>query len=140
MKTSALVTLLLSTSTVTTLLADAKGGGKAVYEQMLPRAYKLPAIAVHRYGGVSEQTFGGPINLREDNLQIDCYGDTAADCDAVTDACRTLLNGFAGTLAGGTVVVGTFLEQDRDMPFLPNADVSSMAFRSLLGFRIVSQV
>lgn len=149
MKTASLVDFLQTSESVGPLLAASVSGPNprppAVYKQVLPRAYKLPAIAVHRYGATTDQDMSGPINVREDNFQLDIYGDTQADCDAVTDACRTQLTGYTGTYTNSTdstdttVIVGSYLDQDRDMPFLPNADTNSLAFRSLLGFRIVSQ-
>jgi hypothetical protein len=144
MKTAALITLLQSTPAVSSLLSTAVNvpapKPAAVYKQVLPRGYTLPAIVVHRYNGAREQDMSGPVDIREDNFQLDVYGDTDGDCDAATDAARSFLTGFTGTLADGTVVTGTYLEQDRDMPFLPNADVKSLAFRSLLGYRFVTKV
>ena len=144
MKTAPLITLLQSTESISSLLTQTVTGPHprpaAVYKQVLPRGYKLPAIVVHRYNGTHDQDMSGPIDIREDNFQLDIYGDTQDDCDAVTDASRDFLTGFTGTLPDDTVVTGTYLEQDRDMPFLPNADVKSLAFRAMLGFRFVSKV
>lgn len=144
MKTKALITLLQTTGSISSLLSTTVSGTQprpaAVYKQVLPRGYTLPAIVVHRYNGSRDQSMKGPVDIREDNFQIDVYGDTPDDCDAATDASRDLLTGFTGTLADGTVVQGAYLEQDRDMPFLSNADTKSLAFRSLLGFRFVTKV
>jgi hypothetical protein len=126
-------------SLITLLKAEALAGG-AVFAQVLPRAYALPAVVVHRYNGTRDQDMSGPMDVREDNFQLDLYGATQADCDAVTDAARNFLTGYVGTLADGAVVSGTYLEQDRDMPYLANADVKTFAFRALLGFRFVTKV
>lgn len=145
MTTDTLITFLRGTNAVSSLLgapvklSDGTLPTAAVYKQVLPRAYKLPAIVVHRYNGVSDQDMAGPVNAREDNFQLDVYGDTENDCDALTNACRSLMTGLTGEV-GSTFVMGTYLEQDRDMPFLPNADSKSLAFRSLLGYRVVSKV
>ncbi|HZP06773.1 MAG TPA: hypothetical protein VFB43_17875 [Terracidiphilus sp.] len=144
MKAAALVELLQANETLIALLAQATNvpdpKPPAVYQDVLPRGFQMPAIVVHRYTGVREQTFAGPVNAREDNFQIDVYGDTPADRDAVLDVTRDLLVGYAGTLPDETVVMGTYLEQDRDMPYLPNADAKSLAYRSLLGLRFVTKV
>lgn len=144
MKTSTLITLIQTTGAISSLLAKAVNvpdpKPAAVYAQVLPRGYKLPAIVVHRYNGGQDQSMQGPIDVREDNFQLDIYGGTATDCDAVTDASRKYLTGLTGTLADGTVVRCAYLEQDRDLPFLPNADTTSLAFRSMLGFRFVTKV
>lgn len=144
MKTTALVTLLQETTEVSSLLTVSVQGPAprpaAIYKQVLPRGFNLPAIVVHRYNGTRDQDLGGPVDAREDNFQLDIYGDTQDDCDAATDACRELLVGFTGTLDDGTVIQGCYLDQDRDMPFLPNADTKGLAFRALLGLRFISTV
>ena len=139
MTASSLIALLQATPEIASLLGTYQSA-PAVHLQVMPRGYKFPAIVVHRYMGTRDQDFQGPVSVEESNFQLDIYGDTATDCEAVTDACRTFLTGYTGTLADGTVVQGTYKEQDRDMPFLANADIKSLAFRSLLGFRFVTQV
>lgn len=141
MTLASLISLIEGTPAITELLSVAPvTGGPAVYNSVLPRAYKLPAIAVHKYAGAWDQDMGGPNSIREDNFQLDIYGGKGPDTQAVLDVCRSFFTGYSGTLTDGTVILGTYLEQDRDMPFLPNADAQSMAFRSLLCFRFVTQV
>lgn len=127
------IALLTSASTVNGLL----NGG--ISKSVLPRGYKLPAIAIHRYGGGQDYDFAGPVDISEDQIQLDIYGDTADDCDQVTEAVRALLIGFTGALSDGTVVQACYLERDMDMPFLPHADSKGIANRSTLGFRVVSK-
>jgi Protein of unknown function (DUF3168) len=131
MKAASLITLLTATDAVSSLLSSPG----AVYNSVLPRGYKMPAIVVHRYNGSQDQDMTGPVDAREDSFQLDIYAGAADVCDAITDACRTLLTGFTST-----EVQGTYLEQDRDMPFVSNANKESVGFRSLLGFRFVSKV
>jgi hypothetical protein len=141
MTLASLMALITATESISGQLAPAPITGlPSVFNSVLPRAYKLPAIAVHRYAGAWDQDFLGPNTTREDSFQLDIYGSNGDTAQAVIDACRTFFTGFTGTLSDGTVVLGAYLEQDRDMPFLPNADTQSMAFRSLLCFRFVTQV
>lgn len=109
-----------------------------VYKSVLPRGYTLPAIAVHRYDGTQDYQFDGPTDPDENKVQFDVYGKTADECQQQSAAVRALLVSFTGTLPGGTRVQGCFLERDMDMPFLPNADTKGLAFRAVLGFRIIS--
>jgi hypothetical protein len=111
--------------------------GSRVYKSVLPRGYVLPAIAIHRYGGAQDYDYAGPVDVREDQIQIDVYVD-AAD-DTVLEAIRALISGYVGTLPDGTVVQACYLEREMDMPFLPNADTKGIANRSTLGFRVVSK-
>lgn len=111
-----------------------------VYVSVLPRGYLLPAVCVHRYGGTQEYDFGGPVGVREDQMQFDAYAEDPAMAQQVTEAIRTLMVDYKGTLSTGTVVQACYLERDMDMPFLPHADAKGIAYRSVLGFRLVSQV
>lgn len=139
-----LIALLQATDTVSSLLAAAVNvpdpKPAAVYDSLLPRGYKLPAIVVHRYGGAHDQDFTGPIDCVEDNFQLDVYGDTSDAKEDIAQAARDLLTGYTGTLSDGTVVSGTYKEQDRDMPFLPNTAPENRTFRTVLAFRFISKV
>jgi hypothetical protein len=116
---------------------NAAFGGR-MYNSVLPRKYSLPAGCVHRYGGLQEYDFAGPTGVREDQIQFDVYGDTADDTQTACEALRALIVPYTGTLSSGTVVQACYLERDMDMPFLPNADTKGIAYRSTLGFRVVS--
>ena len=124
---------------IITLLKNAAVVGQRVYENELPRDYKLPAIAVHQYGGTQDYDLSGPLDIHEVQVQLDCYGKDSGSCRAVVDAARELLKGYVGTLPDGTVVEAVFLERDMALPFLPNADAKSIANRWTLGFRVVSK-
>lgn len=110
------------------------------YKSVLPRGYTLPACAVHRYGGTQDYNTQGPVSLREDQVQVDYYAASADDAQKGAEAVRALMVGYVGTLREGTVVRACYLERDMDMPYLPYADSKGIANRSLLGFRIVSEV
>lgn len=110
-----------------------------VYENELPRGYHLPAIAIHQYGGTQDYDFSGPIDINEDQLQLDCYGLDSDTCRATAEAAKALLQGFVGTLPDGTVVQACYLERSQAMPFLPHADQKGIANRWMLGFRVVKQ-
>jgi hypothetical protein len=108
-----------------------------VYKDELPRGYTFPAVVVHRYGGLQDYDFAGPVGVREDQIQIDAYAETAA-IEQLSEAIRAALVPFVGALPDGTVVQACYLERDMDMPFLPNANTKGIANRSTLGFRVVS--
>jgi hypothetical protein len=114
--------------------------GPRVYDTVLPRGYTLPAVAVHRYGSTQEYEFAGKVGPLDDQVQIDVYGTTSDVTNAASDAIRALLIDYVGTLPDGTEVQAAYLERAMDMPFMPNADKSNLAFRSVLGFRVIGQV
>lgn len=127
------IALLTDNSAVNGLIAG------RIYKSVLPRGYGLPAIAIHRYGGSQEYQADGPAGTREDQIQLDCYAEDPETAQQVAEAVRTLLASFRGTLPDGTVVQGCFLEREMDMPFMPKADTTGLANRSMLGFRVVSE-
>lgn len=129
------------TGFINLLLADPTTSGLVgtrVYKAVLPRGYQLPAVAVHRYGGDQDYQMSGPVDIREDRIQFDAYGDTPDDCEATAEAIRALLVPYTGTLTDGTVVQACYLERDMDLPFLANADSKGIANRTCLGFRVIS--
>ena len=127
-----IISLLTANTTVNGLVRG------RVYMSLLPRGYRLPAIALHRYGGTQDYEFDGPVGVREDQVQIDVYGDTVEDCQTTIEAVRSTLVGYVGTLPDGTVVQACYLEREMDMPYLPHADQKAVANRTLLGFRFVT--
>ena len=124
---------------VNILSTDHKTNLPSVYENELPRGYKLPAIAVHQYGGNQDYDFSGPVDINEDQLQLDCYGPDSLTCRQTMRAARKLLEAYVGTLPDGTVVQGFYKERDQAMPFLPHADQKGIANRWTVGFRVVKK-
>lgn len=114
--------------------------GTRIYKSVLPRGYQLPAVVIHRYGGTQDYQYDGPVGVREDQVQVDCYSAdvTGTESQSVAEAVRSALVGYTGTLGEGTVVQACYLERDMDMPFLPGADTKGIAHRTLLGFKVVS--
>ena len=128
-----LITLMTEDTGVSALVST------RIYKSVLPRGYVLPAICIHRYGGSQDYQFSGPADVSEDQVQLDAYGETAEDAQSVVAALKTLLVPYVGALPDGTKVQACYLERDMDMPFLPHADSKSLAYRSVLGFRLVSE-
>jgi hypothetical protein len=121
-------------------LDPALGVGADVYEDVLPRNYTFPAVAVHQYGGDQDSDTGGPVNNEGFQFQFDIYGKTQAEARAVRDAIQGMLVGFVGSLPDGTKIQGAFYERKLDLPFLANADTKAVGFRKVLGLRFVAQV
>jgi hypothetical protein len=110
-----------------------------VYLDVLPRGYILPALVVHQYGGSQGYQFSGPTGVTDDLVQIDVYGKTTAERGLAVAAVTAALVAFVGTLPDNTVVQLCKLERKMDMPFLPGADATGVAYRATLGFCITSK-
>jgi len=110
-----------------------------IHKVELPRGFSFPAIAVHRYGDAQENDLLGLVEVREDQIQLDVFGNTPADVEATYQAARALMNGYTGTLPDGTVVTLCQLQRGMDLPFLANADAKGVANRAVLGFRVITK-
>lgn len=104
---------------------------------VLPRGYTLPAVCVHRYGMTQDYQFSGLTDPTEEQVQWDVYAADAETAQAVVSAIRGVFDAFTGRL-NNYVVQACYLERNMDMPFLAKADQVGIAFRSLVGYRVIS--
>jgi hypothetical protein len=112
--------------------------GGRVYENVLPRGYTLPAVAVHAYGGTQETQMSGPVDVRVDQVQFDSYGLTAASARAVIEAIRSALISFTGALPEGTFVQLITIDRSMAMEFKATEDAKGSTHRFLLGVEVTS--
>jgi hypothetical protein len=122
-----LIQMLQDDATVSSFVGD------RVYRAVLPRGFVFPALVVHKYANVQDYQLSGPVDVAEDHVQIDVYGNTPAELDDAADAVRALLINYSGTLPDDTVVQGTFLDRDMDLPYRPDMDKKGFTYRSVLG-------
>lgn len=80
------------------------------FSTQLPKDQLLPSWSYLVVSEAPEYTLQGPVTLCFRRVQIDCYGDTAADCIMLAAAINPLLDGFTGVLADPeqTYVQGCF--------------------------------
>jgi hypothetical protein len=121
-----------------TLLTQAANPLGGVHKDALPRGYTFPAMALHRYTGNQDYDMQGPTDTSEDNIQIDCYGTTQNERDALVASVMAALDAYVGTLSDGTVVQACYRERGpQDMPVMADADTKGVGYRSVIGYRIV---
>lgn len=63
-----------------------------------------PAVTYRLVSTTDLNTLKGPVGCVQVRIQLDSWGATYTDARALTDALRTLLNGYTGTLPNGVVV------------------------------------
>lgn len=126
-----LKTLLLADAGVSALL------GSRLYSVVLPRSYQFPASVYHVYGTSLTYTFAGPDNVAETLVQYDVYGVDATSTRNVADAIRGVLDSYTGTLANGMNVQAVYLQQDLDMPHVPDAAAKGVTYHIVLQFRVI---
>jgi hypothetical protein len=110
-----------------------------VNENVLPRGYVLPAYVIHSAGGTQDTQFSGPVDIREDDIQFDCYGRTAIEARQCGAAVRTLLSPYVGTLPDGTIVQRVNVEMDMAMPYSARGDEKGLLDRWLLKLHFISK-
>lgn len=98
----------------TYLLADATIAGLVgtrIYPAKLPQDPTMPAIMYQYIDGNSDISTDGPTGLATSTVQVDCWGASYSQMDALYEAVRLRLNGYAG----GDEVQGVFLVRKRDL-------------------------
>jgi len=109
--------LLMQTPAVTAIIGtlasrtDKKSG---IFWVQIPEEAILPAIALSQIAGAGIPTMDGPDPLHSARIQVSCYGMTYGDAKQLARAVRDTLEGFAGTLTGGTMVGQTILASEMD--------------------------
>ncbi len=96
-------------------LAQADAGVKALcpvggFCATLPKGAILPSWTYLVVSRVPDYTLSGRNKLTMTRLQIDCFGQSAADAINLSEAIREVLSGYQGTLpdADATVVQAAF--------------------------------
>lgn len=89
----ALVTLVQGDTDVS---AIASTGG---FFAQLPKGQALPSWTYTNVAGPIDYTLTGSCRLGYRRIQIDCYGNTAADAISLAAAIDAVLNGYSGTVS-----------------------------------------
>lgn len=103
-------TLLLSDSAIASLV------GTRVYPTLLPQGPTMPAITYQRISRISvADHLAGPGALARPRVQIDSWGSTHDQAEALGEAVRRRLNGYRGPVTGAEDVQRISLETVRDL-------------------------
>lgn len=75
--------------------------GTRVHWHVLPaQASGRPYVNLTIVDGPDPYDYDGVSDLRQWEVQVDCWGDTAGQAFAAAEACRARLSGYRGTVAG----------------------------------------
>lgn len=110
----------------TALMATLEAGPMPV---LVPEQTAYPCLSYQDVSGSDQYTLDNK-SWQQKRIQFDAWGNTYADCKAVTLALRNLLSGFNGALSDGTRVLGTFRENEID-----NWEFDGRAFRITVEYR-----
>lgn len=87
-----------------------------VYPKTLPQAPTFPAITFQRISRVPmADKLDAPGTLARPRVQVDVWGKTDTEVDALATAVRHRLNGFKGTVAGEGDVQRIALDTNEDL-------------------------
>lgn len=101
----------------TYILADATVAGLVGTRMdpvILQQNSPMPALTYQYISGASVISNDGPTGLENPTFQIDCWGSTYSQMDALFEAVRKRINGASGTFSG-VDVQGIFLVRKRDL-------------------------
>ncbi len=115
-----------------TVKAIAPTGG---FFAQLPKDYTLPSWTYQTVSDPAGYLLSQPETVGQRRLQIDCYGNTAADAILLAKAIDDLLSGYTGTLTDpdATHVLGCFRTNILDL-----FDIDSRTYRRMLEYLIWS--
>lgn len=112
-----LIAFLNATAGVTNLVST------RIYKNKLPQTTTMPAITVQRISTPRVHTHdtSGATGTAYPRFQIDAWGASYTSCKTVTDAIRTALNGYKGTMGSvNPVTVQSALIQDETFDDSPD--------------------
>lgn len=104
-------TFLLADSTIASLIGS--GSAARLYPVKLPQGPTMPAITYQTISGQRVHSADGASGLSGPRIQIDCWGSTYAQADALFEAVRKRLDGYRGP-AGSKDIQGAFFDTERD--------------------------
>jgi hypothetical protein len=100
--------------------------GNRVYPVQRKQGSALPAVVYQQITGVRDHTFAGASGFVASRYQITCWAETYGGADALADAVRAVMDGYAGTKES-VVIQCIHLQDEGDMPALV-ADNESLNF------------
>lgn len=101
----------------------------------LPKDLALPSWTYLFVGGSAEYTLLGARGPRRRRLQVDCYGNTAAESIALEHAIDAVLSGFSGTLTDlDSIKVDSILMSAEPVDF--GLDPDSRSYRRMIEYEV----
>lgn len=81
--------------------------GTGLYPVLLPEGAVYPCVTYSVVSSTNTYSFETKEVSRK-RIDFNCFGNTYSDCKAVKQAIRNALDGYVGTFADGTRVIGTY--------------------------------
>lgn len=100
------------------LLADpdvASLCGTRIYPLLLPETVSFPAATYQTISTVSDYTFDGASGFTQARIQIDVWATRYLDAKSLSEAIRSVLDAFDGTLPDGTKQVFIMRDNSTDL-------------------------
>ena len=85
-----------------------------IYPQRLPQNVDYPAISYQRISGVRVRLVTGPSDRAQPRIQMNLWDETYNGVQAVADAVREAMDGYAGVI-GGEEINGLSIQNEFDL-------------------------
>lgn len=129
---SALFTYLAGKAGVTAIVGTSP---VRIYPVVRPQGGDMPALTYARMSGGHDHNLQGSSGTAIPTFELDCFGDTYAQADALAEAIRQVMQGFSGTM-GSVAVKSVILDDESDGYDPPEDDSDRGAFYISLKYRI----
>jgi len=117
--------LLSTNAALQALIAD-----RVFFVKMPAKETLLPAVVFQIITTRTVYSATGPSGFRFVHVQFDSYAEAYSDAVAISRLLRTALAAFVGPLPDGTLIHGSIVMNEMDMPYEPGT--SGYVFRRLL--------
>lgn len=106
---------LVADSTFAAAVGTDDGGDVKLYAMFVPQYATPPYMQMQRRIKARFHHYTGAAAIYESTFDLNSYGTTPDEADAIVTAAAALLDGKSGTW-GSTDVRGSFLDDDQDLP------------------------
>src|SRR4051812_1058894 len=90
-----------------------------VYQQLQPKGTAVPSVVMQQATSEDVYTTKGASGFRFIAIQFDSYGANYTQAVQTSNAVRALVQSYKGVLPDGTVIDGSIVRRDIDLPYEP---------------------
>jgi len=96
---------MISDAIRTLLVNAATAAASRVYVDQVTESAALPYVRITTLGGAAINTHDGPAGMREFSFQVTAFASSGVASRSLSEACRTALNFYRGTVGGDVIQV-----------------------------------
>jgi hypothetical protein len=124
--------ILLADSSVAALI------GVNIFPRVVPDDASVPAIAYFRESHERVRSLSGERSTADANYDVECWGTTYDEAEALGDAAHAALADYAGTISGVTFQHIRIIDED-DAFYVSPSDITLQRYGRILTISVVTQ-